>query len=717
MTTAGFLWPTKEEYDVAIARWQDTIFDSEVRSGMLAYDNMGILSFGGANLYVCVYKIGNWMVRCFCSKPKYAAPVDICERYMAIDRFCHNYAGMVSALIPVTYLDQGIVVSSRILPIVKMPFLADCPSLGEFILDHYSDRAMMQQLSDAWFRMIREMEAAPVAHGDLDLSNVLVQQAPGGRAGLTLKLIDYDNMWLPELDGRAQTEFGHVHFQHPDFLPPRQRPYGREMDRFSALVMYISLKALAIHPELYEAWGADESDRLLLCETDYLDASLVGSHIMQLRDQCGPGMQPYIEELLSSLRESRMPLSLCEIANGNSSTYISYRPPATPPPQVRPTLAPPVFKWSEAVYNVNNLYPFQGQSGSYSAASFQVHQGPVQQPLVPGAKQKADTRSTRKVKQERATQQFPDSDSGLTYGGDWDAQNGYAGQGMAQQTMAAVQYRPSSAAPNSLPPEVWNAGANTPLPDFAESPIARRRRILITVGIVLLVLIIIVASIALYVVLSGNHHLGPLTLGVGLGLGGRRRRKGDSKAELPSIRGDGRPQGAIPSFNMINGDGRPQGAIPSFNMINGDGRPQGATPSFNMINGGGRPQGATPSFNMINGDGHPYTTSEEIEGGRPHITPEGKGDGRPQGATPPLHTDYEDGRPQGATPPLHTAPVPTMYDMPETLSYIVGRGDEWWMGVAPCGRPSSQAASVSLNRILPCGRPSSQAASLEWGDL
>lgn len=561
MTTAGFLWPTKDEYDLAIARWQDTIFDPEVRGGLLAYDNMGICRFGGANLYICIYKIGNWMVRCFCSKPSHAAPVDICERYMAIDRFCHKNANRVSALLPVTYLEQGIIVGSRTLPMVKMPYLTGCPSLGEFIMDNYTDRTMMQQLSDAWFRMVRELETAPMAHGDLDLSNVLVERG-NAWGGLILKLIDYDNMWMPELVGRPQTEYGHANFQHPDFLPPRQRPYNVEMDRFSALVMYISLRTLTIHPELYDAWGADESDRLLLAESDYLDAGLVGSHIMQLRDLCSSDMHPYIDELQFSLRDGRMPRSLHDLANANAnaSTFISYHPPTTPRLQPPPSFNAPVFKWSEAVYNANTngSYPLQGQSsGRGYATNYNGHTGQVQQPLQPvqaqqaqnvAWNQEASMQSPAVIRSGQPTHQFPESDSGLTYPASWGPQNA------PNSPFPAPNYSPFSTPPGTpfssgSMPFVSPVKGNTPLPVIPATPTNSKRKIITIAIIVVLVLVIIAAGVTLYIVLTGNHHIGPLSLVAGMGLWeiGRKKRTDHE---------DGRPLAISPchvSFYQFEG--------------------------------------------------------------------------------------------------------------------------------------------------------------------
>ena len=354
MVTAKAFWPTKDEYDIAIARWTETVWDSDIRKGMLAYDDMGICRFGGANLYVCVYKVGGWMIRCFCSNSSHPTPIDIQERYIAISQFCRLNINQVSALIPVIYIQHGITVGKRTLPLVKMPFLADCPSLGEFIMDHYQDPPMMQRLSDAWLGMIRELETASMAHGDLDLSNVLVQQHD---THVTLKLIDYDNIWIPELESRSQTEYGHTNFQHPSFLPPKQRPYNSEMDHFSALVIYISLKALASHPELYEEWGADESDRLLLSESDYLRSGLVGSRIMQLRNLSDPEMYPYFDELDTSLHEERMPRSLSDIA---ISAKLVAQPPALFSVQSQKSTAisaPAISIWREAVYKTSAFSP------------------------------------------------------------------------------------------------------------------------------------------------------------------------------------------------------------------------------------------------------------------------------------------------------------------------------------------------------------------------
>lgn len=374
MTTSSLLWPTKDEYNFAISQWTQTLSDPDLRNGQLARDQLGICRFGGANLYVCVYKIGNWMVRCFCSNPPNPTPYDICDRYKFIDQFCRMNVGRVSALVPVIYIENGIAVGRRVLPVVKMPFLVGCLPLGEFIMERYSERITMWRLSEAWLRMIGEMEAIGMAHGDLDLTNVLVEERG---PDVILRLIDYDNVWIPALDGRPQTEYGHAAFQHPYFLPPRPRPYNAEMDRFSALVIYISLKMLIGHPELYERWGADESDRLLLSETDYKNAGLADSRIMQMRNLADQDLQPYILELYEALRECRMPRSLDEIARTGefiATLAMTYRAPQQTMfvPQPAPVQRPAVASWQNAVYTAG--------AGGVGATWMLTQQPPPPQP-------------------------------------------------------------------------------------------------------------------------------------------------------------------------------------------------------------------------------------------------------------------------------------------------------------------------------------------------
>jgi hypothetical protein len=308
-------WPTRDEYDRAIIDQRHDLQDSSLKNGKL-YQKMGNPQrYGGASLYVTIYRIDNWLVRCFCStdekgKPIRTPPEDIAQRYQLIAAFTQSHVARVSALIPVTYLAQGIRVNGNWYPCVKMPFLTDAMTLGNYLREHHTDSMAMAHLGTAWIEMISQLKAAQVAHGDLDLTNVMVIQ-PYSRSSPQLKLIDYDNMWLPQLHGQKQNEFGHEAFQHPAFLPPNPRPYTMDMDRFSALVIYTCIKALELQPGLYA--GSDESERLLFTQQDYNHPTIDRSNLMVVLKRCGQPIKPYIEELCSCLLHRDMPCWLDEI--------------------------------------------------------------------------------------------------------------------------------------------------------------------------------------------------------------------------------------------------------------------------------------------------------------------------------------------------------------------------------------------------------------------
>src|SRR6185312_7840720 len=216
-----FSWPSKEDYDQAMNDSVHTIQDENLKNGSVKQDQTGMLSYGGAGLYVALYHIDKWMIRCFCKTPQREPPHDICERYQQIDAFIQRMQD-VPALVPIHYVDQGIkveyinrdtyvLIDTKILPFIKMPFIYG-RSLGNFIYLNHSNKERMNALCRAWLELIYTLERKSIAHVDLDLTNVIVTQ--DRRANITLKIIDYDNMWIPALaQGYEQTEGGHEHFQ------------------------------------------------------------------------------------------------------------------------------------------------------------------------------------------------------------------------------------------------------------------------------------------------------------------------------------------------------------------------------------------------------------------------------------------------------------------------------------------------------------------------
>jgi hypothetical protein len=93
--------------------------------------------------------------------------------------------------------------------------------------------------------MIKTLQQASVAHGDLQHGNVFV-------VGEELRLVDYDGMYVPSLTGKTSHEIGHRNYQHPHRT---ERDFGPHLDTFSAWVIYASLIVPAIDSTLWHRFA------------------------------------------------------------------------------------------------------------------------------------------------------------------------------------------------------------------------------------------------------------------------------------------------------------------------------------------------------------------------------------------------------------------------------------------------------------------------------
>src|SRR5262249_25836274 len=141
--------------------------------------------------------------------------------------------------------------------------------LNEFLRDRAGNASLLEQLCPLWLRLGNELRASRMAHGDLQHGNVLL--VPGANAAaMVLRLIDYDGMWVPELEGRPPGEVGHPNYQHPQRL--RRGGYDAEADRFAHLAIYVAFRCLAAGGQAL--WDKhDNGENLLFRESDFAQPS------------------------------------------------------------------------------------------------------------------------------------------------------------------------------------------------------------------------------------------------------------------------------------------------------------------------------------------------------------------------------------------------------------------------------------------------------------
>jgi len=330
------VWPTLDEYDKAFKDVALTVSDPDIRRGKLSHDCLPLRLNASSGRYVAVYKISDWVVKCFITNPVTGKliepPPDIRERYQEINDYLREHISQLSFIVPQIWIDQGIKINGQDWPFIKSAFIQPSQTIGQFLEDRHTDQAVMTALSNQWLTLINTLESLHIAHGDLDATNILVC---GNYPKVILKLVDFDSMYVPNLRGRTLYEQGHEHFQP---IHPGLRAFNDEMDRFSVLVIYLSLIALADHPQLWTECKANEDAKMLLSADDYGNLRNSKSYNLLLKMYNNQNLQKCLHELERSMQEVRMPRSLSDIlrsavspmAAASSTSY--YEAPSIPIP-------------------------------------------------------------------------------------------------------------------------------------------------------------------------------------------------------------------------------------------------------------------------------------------------------------------------------------------------------------------------------------------------
>lgn len=115
---------------------------------------------------------------------------------------------------------------------------------------HDRDRAMLARLAAGFDTLADRLLAAPWAHGDLKPGNIMV--APDG----TMRLLDYDAMYLPGIPQQRARETGTPQFNHPR----RDASfYCKQVDDYPAALISAALHTLAAEPSLAGAVGCPDT--------------------------------------------------------------------------------------------------------------------------------------------------------------------------------------------------------------------------------------------------------------------------------------------------------------------------------------------------------------------------------------------------------------------------------------------------------------------------
>jgi hypothetical protein len=279
------VYPLRADYVDALQNPAITLADPVLRRGTVACDKHGFprpISGAFASVFQVTLVDGHrYAVKCFCQ----FVP-DQERRYREISaalRMLHH-----PALVEFEYQQQGILVADSWYPVLKMEWVEAQSLLSWVEMNRFNGRRL-HAVADQLVTIVADLEKAGIAHGDLQHGNLLIE------SGDRLRLIDYDGMYVPALDGLPANEKGLANYQPSTRGNHHFRP---GLDRFSAWVIYVSLISLASAPHLWQM-RAEGDEKLLFEAADYINPER-SQALIALR-KTGHGHLIHLADLIAEL--------------------------------------------------------------------------------------------------------------------------------------------------------------------------------------------------------------------------------------------------------------------------------------------------------------------------------------------------------------------------------------------------------------------------------
>jgi hypothetical protein len=220
-----------------------------------------VYAFGaGANAVVFKANYNNRThgFRCFLNNDS-----DRVNRAKSISKYLENvYA---SWKIDYRFLENEINVNGKSYPLIQMTWSSGI-DLNTWIGNNLNETEKLNQLQKKLVELSKSLEENNIGHGDIQCGNLLIEETG---SILSLKLIDYDGMYIPSLSHLNAIENGRAEFQHPSRNLTHFRP---TIDRFSFLVIITAIELLKNDKSLWKSplqSGFNSLDNLLFSAKDF----------------------------------------------------------------------------------------------------------------------------------------------------------------------------------------------------------------------------------------------------------------------------------------------------------------------------------------------------------------------------------------------------------------------------------------------------------------
>jgi hypothetical protein len=288
-----------------------------------------VYAFGsGANAVVfkANYHNRTYGFRCFLNNDS-----DRVTRAKSISKYLENVNA--SWKIDYRFLENEIIVQGKSYPLIQMSWSAG-KDLNSWIGHNLNETEKLNQLQKKIVELSKSLEENNIGHGDIQCGNLLVEEIG---SILTLKLIDYDGMYIPSLSHLNAIENGRAEFQHPSRNLIHFRP---TIDRFSFLVIITAIEFIKHDKSLWQSPlqnGFNSLDNLLFSAKDFKN-----NHTSELfrraRNLNSNAVNFYINQITTAINSDISRVnepSLYQIQGSRLAPDVKLHPQTVPPGLIR----------------------------------------------------------------------------------------------------------------------------------------------------------------------------------------------------------------------------------------------------------------------------------------------------------------------------------------------------------------------------------------------
>lgn len=264
--------PTKEQISQAIEQ-DGNILDPQLTGYTTVEGLIGPESYSGG--FCIVYPLTN-------GQKKYAFRVwhteidGIKDRLKKISNYLHTVS--LPYFVEFDFIEKALSVSDddgnvQEIDAIKMEWVEGL-TLVQYIDQVVNDSELSEtekkdrvlSLAERFRAMVKDLHSKSISHGDLQHGNICVLEDG------SIKLVDYDSVYVPTFTTEEQITSGMASYQHP-LRKTSVLKADKTDDYFSEQVIYLSLLALSEDLNLWEPIDERDENSLLFTENDYEDVN------------------------------------------------------------------------------------------------------------------------------------------------------------------------------------------------------------------------------------------------------------------------------------------------------------------------------------------------------------------------------------------------------------------------------------------------------------